>query len=109
MSLKDIMADDVDDIFFDENENAEPITYDGTPMLAIPNIGAYPERGNEYSQEGSAARATFEIKAALVPDPRPGAEIVHSGKAWQVAKLLQSDGLVHVLLCTGQESVFGMR
>jgi len=104
MSLKTQMAADISAVFFNASEFAETVTYNGTSITAIPEIGESNQKGNEYSSDGSSDRAEFCVKVANVADPVPGDVIVYSGKSWTVARVLESDANMHRVLCTGSQS-----
>jgi hypothetical protein len=105
MTFKEQIAADAD-VFFNENEFAEPITYNGVSMLAIPEVGENPANGNLYTSEGQTARARFLVPAKDVPDPKPQDKIVHKMVTWYMAKILESDSVSHYLECTSEESAW---
>lgn len=104
MSLKDVMAADASAVFLSIYEFADTITYNGSSILAVPEIGESNKKGNEYSDEGSASRAEFSVSAADVPTPDAGDIIVHNSRTWTVARVLESDDAMHRLLCTSDHS-----
>ena len=104
MSLKEQMAADVSAVFFNTDEFAETVTYNGASIVAIPEIGESNKKGNEFSGDGSADRAEFCVKATDIADPVPGDVIVHNSKSWIVVRVLESDNAMHRLLCTGSQS-----
>jgi len=109
MSLKTQMTADISAVFLSTDEFAEIVTYNGTSITAVPEIGESNQKGNEFSSEGSADRATFHVSAVDVSAPVAGDTIVCNGKTWTVARVLASDAAMHSLLCTGNHSAVAWR
>lgn len=104
MSLKTQMTADISAVFFSIDEFAESVTYNGSTIIAVPELGETNRKGNEFSSDGSADRATFHVKATDVPSPAAGDEITFNGVTWAVARVLESDANMHTLLCTANNS-----
>jgi len=105
MTLKDNIAADVL-MVMNEDEGAEQITYNGTAMLAIPEIGADNVKGNTFTREGSSADAAFWVLVANVPKPIGGDKIMHNGIKWTVARVASNAGGLQKIAVTGKESVY---
>lgn len=107
MALKDQMAADVAAIFLNTSEFAESITYNGMPLLAIVELGEDRADGNEFTNEGLSARATVWISASDVPTPCQGDIIIRNSdlSRWEVARVVESGGGMHRLLCVSRQSV----
>lgn len=64
MNLKDIIQQDLDDIFFDENEFAEKIDFCGTEKVVIKSVQAFKEKYLKYSAEQGTG--TYKNGIALI-------------------------------------------
>lgn len=92
MGFKDSLVADID-VFLNEAELGEPITYNGTMITSIAEIGADDQRGNIVTNQGTSDRAFFYVKTSDVPTPKVHDKIVHisTGKAWSVARIASYD------------------
>jgi hypothetical protein len=98
MSLKDLLKNDLDTVFFDPDGLAEAAEYNGTKILVIPQIG----EGD--APETRRRMAFFRIKAADVPEPQLGDILLHKGVEWQLAGIAESSTLTHRIRCFAEES-----
>jgi hypothetical protein len=105
MRLKDTITKDISSIM-GANGFAEPITYNGVAMVAIPEIAEDNGKGNTFSSNGRAAEAFFWIAEADVSWPEPGTVIVYGSNEWTVSRLVCSAGGLHKVAVTGRESVY---
>jgi len=110
---------DVTNIFFNLNEFADVINYNGKEIKSVIEIGEDPAKGNEFNSHGSSARAVFwiaiiDVKRPLMGDVirivettfvLPNFTIDISEIDWSVVKLLESCGGMHKVECTAYESV----
>ena len=88
MTLKTQMTDDLDSVFFNTDEHAETITYNGADIKAIVD---YEENPDE--QAGAAlAQAVIEIRASDVADPTYRDTVVIGSVTWHVRRVLGGDG-----------------
>jgi len=101
MTLKDQMTADMA-TFFNANEFAETIVYAGASIVAIVDIGAANESGNEFGSDGRSDRAQIIVKASDVAAPKTGDVVAMRGETWRVAQLVSSDGYTHTLSLTGR-------
>ncbi|MGL5778816.1 hypothetical protein [Cetobacterium sp.] len=84
MNLKDIIQQDLDDIFFDENEFAEKIDFCGVDIVAIKSVQTYKDKYLKYSAEQGTG--TYKNGIALIfkqndlkIPPEPGDEVEVDG------------------------------
>jgi len=103
MSLKAQIQSDVS-IFLNTDEMAEIVLYNGAQISAIVDYGEDMGAGNAFSSDGQAAKARVYVAAADVQDPQQGDTIVIHGGTWTVARKTLSDGVMHLLECTANES-----
>lgn len=103
MSIKSQIVADVD-IFFNIDEFAEEATYNGKDILVIPKIGEGQSSKKPFENASRYVDAYFSIMASDVPDPEIGDVLVHNGKEWQFATIAETDGVIHRLRFTGDES-----
>lgn len=104
-SLKDQMASDVEAIFLNEDEFADTAIYNGKFIVVVPEIGPDKQAGNTFVPDGQSDRAIFWVNANDVNNPIQGDILLHMGKAWRVARVLESGGGMHKLECTAEEAV----
>ena len=83
MTFKERLAKNVN-VFFNLNEFAENATYNGNPIIVVPNLGSDLEDGNIIGYHGTSARAIFYLKAVEVPIPRHGDILTYNGEDWTV-------------------------
>lgn len=87
MTLKDEMAQDLDEVFFNPDELAEEVDWNGAIILAIPSGNSENERGQENADEHGvlALRRTLTIRDKdLDPVPVVWEEILYNGEPWYV-------------------------
>ena len=101
------MAADISAVFFNPDEFAETVSYNGSSILAIPEISEDNRKGNLFSNEGRAGVAYFTVKATDVVWPEASDLIAHNGITWNVARVVSSAGGMHRVECTTRESAFG--
>lgn len=99
MTFDEQMVLDADNIFSVFGKAAK---YCGLDVMVIPEIGS----GNSktVNSESRYEMASFSVRASEVPEPKAGDSIVYQGKEWQYDCLVESDGIVHVIQCLGDES-----
>lgn len=107
MSLKDVMAADISAVFFNTSEFAETVTYNGTSITAIPEIGEDNRKGNTFAASGGSGIAYFTVKESDIAWPEPPDKITYKNVTWYVARVISSDGGMHRIECTARESAFG--
>lgn len=120
MSLKSQIIQDSTNVFLNTEEFADIINYNGAVIKSVIEIGADRAKGNDFSSNGSSARAIFWVAAVDIECPTPGdmIRIIEmdflsptltvdiSVINWSVAKILESGGGMHALECTSSESVY---
>jgi len=116
MALKDQIISDLS-FFFNTNEHAEVISYNGTEITAIVEIGEDNAKGNTFSQQGSSDRAFFEVQESnsiVQPDgsvleviikPQSGDIIQYKNKTWNYAHITDQSPGTYRIECTSNESV----
>ena len=97
------MAADAD-VFFNQDEFADPATYNGDSIKIVPEIGLTLQSGDTIQSNGSSDRAVFYIKTTDVSDPAGGDLISHKGKNWEVVRLIESDETTHSVECVSNVS-----
>lgn len=103
MTLKDQIAADVA-IFFNTDEFAEQVTYNGVSILVVPEIGETNQRGNGIVSDGRSDKAYFWVEVSEVPNPVAGDTISHLSKTWSVVRVAEGDGGMYKLECVANES-----
>lgn len=96
MGFKEQIAKDAD-VFLNESELAEVVVYNGVSITAVFERGQTLAPGNTFVSDGESDRAELHVAAELIPDPKPLDEIEAGGVTWQVARILESDGVIHRL------------
>lgn len=86
MTPKTQMTTDLS-VFFNTDEFAEPITYAGSSITAVVEIGAAPKREDEAHLQ----RAEIWIKRSDVSDPAYRDKVVIDSVTWRVLGTLMSD------------------
>ena len=96
MSLKDQMLGDISN-FLNANEFAEEITYNGTEITAVVEIGETDTKGNTFSNDGRSDIASVWVAETDVPNPINGDEVTSKGKTWYVARVMEDGGGMYKL------------
>jgi hypothetical protein len=104
MSLKELIADDAANVFFNTDEFGEPATYNEVEITVIPKIGEGQTSKKPFENANRYETAYFAVMATDVPNPETGDVLVHNGKEWQFATIAETDGIIHTLRFTGNES-----
>lgn len=105
MSLKNqIIADTA--IYLNTDEFAEKITYNGTEITAVFELGETNTRGNQFSSDGQSDIASVWVSETDVPSPVNDDEVINKGKTWRVSRILEDGGGMYRLELTGNESAF---
>jgi nitrogen regulatory protein PII len=84
MTLRAIIAADLDDVFFDVDEFAESITYNGTTIMAIV------EYGKQRAKDAIVFDAEILVKASDVPIPTYRDTVVIDGVTFKVLQDAES-------------------
>lgn len=104
MTLKEQMAADASAVFLNVADFAESAEYNGKTITVIPEIGEGESKNANWDSERSAQRAVFTVSCVDVPDPQVGDVIMHAGREWNFAFIVETDGAMSTLQCTGDES-----
>lgn len=104
MTLKEDMLDDVG-IFFNEEEFAEKILYNGISILAIPEIGEENNR-NIHDINKTYKNAVFVIKSEDVPEPGVGDNVIYNDVEYTFADILEKQtGIYRLRFINGESAV----
>ena|GEM_PF-2727679 len=101
MTLKDEMALDLDEVFFNPDELAEEVDWNGAAILAVPSGNSENERGMENAEEHGvlALRRTLTIRDKdLDPVPVVWEEILYNGEPWYVETIEPRSGAYKITL-----------
>lgn len=107
MNLKDLMAADLETVFFNVNGHGETATYNGVETVVIPDIG----EGNSRKTTGYERQeiAFFSVMASVAPNPRVGDILVHNDIEWQFIGAVSIGKFRHKLKFTTNESAVILR
>lgn len=93
MNLKDIIQQDLDDVFFDENGLGEKVNFSGFEIIVIKSVQAYKDKYLKYSS-GERETGTYKNGIALTIRqtdlkvvPEPGDEVEVDGIIMFVADI----------------------
>lgn len=115
MNFKDQIAKDLA-VFFNKNEHADTVNYNGIEIVAIVEIGEDNVKGNTFSQQGSSDRAFFEVQESnevlqldgsattFIINPQLGDTITYKNKTWNYAHTVDQSEGVYRIECTANES-----
>lgn len=79
--------------FFETEEFATTVTYDGSSVSAIIDYGDS-GRNVEYNRDFKADRGTLYLKVSDVAKPSYRDEVVISGDTWYVMREIESKGTI---------------
>lgn len=105
MNFKEQMAADAA-IFFNQNEFAEPVKYNGKSIFVIPEIGEGFNRGQPDPRRGMAF---FDVQKVDISDPKTGDVILYDNKEWEFAEIISTDEISHTIKCYVGESATWLR
>ena len=107
MSFKDQLAADAVNVFLNPNEFGEPVTYNGNSINAVVDVTKENEYGNTFVRRtGMSDLAEIAVLASDVPTPLAEDSVIIGTKNWQVARIIKSDNIIHVLELIGAEGVY---
>ena len=101
MTLKDEIQSDLDELFFNPDELAEEVDWNGAIVLAIPSGGSENERGSENAEEHGvlAERRTLTIRDQdLETIPFVWEEVLYNGEPWYVETVEPRSGAHKITL-----------
>lgn len=105
VGFKEQAALDMSAIFITA-EHGESATYEGTPIVVIPEVEGDNQKGNTFSKEGCSGLAYFWIQRNDVEMPVAGDVIVFDGETYIVVRRVSTTAVLHKVECTVRESVF---
>ncbi len=110
MSLRELMEEDLDTVFFDPDDgNPEAATYNSIAVNVLPEIGRTLQNGNAIEQVGTSDRAIFGVRIADVAEPKANDVIIHKGKTWRFARLVSSEAGLHRIECVSNMNPHNLR
>jgi len=89
MTFKDHLATDLANIFFNDSEFAETITYNGAEILCVPTDGY--EMTTSVPGVNVPTRSVL-VKQADVASPKAGDKIIMGEQTWYVSPGMTIDG-----------------
>ena len=99
MTFKDHLATDLANVFFNDSEFAESITYAGTEILAVPQDAS----SISTSVPGvDVPTMAILVREADVAQPKAGDTVIVHGRTWHVEPGAVLDGAVWALQLTRQ-------
>ncbi|MDU2063776.1 MAG: hypothetical protein E6713_02960 [Sporomusaceae bacterium] len=104
MNLRDIKAADIDAVFFDADELAEPAQYNDVDILVIADPGEGTARNKPFDTEKTYEDAVFSVREADVPMPAIGDVVTYKGKDWEFVTLVESSVGRHRIRCVANGS-----
>jgi len=107
MNLKDLMAADLETVFFNEDGHGESATYNGVETVVIPFVGEGSSR--QMSSYERREVAFFSVMASVAPEPQIGDLLVHKGIEWQMDGAVSIGSLRHKLRFVTDESAVILR
>jgi len=96
-------------IFFNLAEHGELITYNGAEVPAVVEPGLSITKGNAFeTMDGVSASGLVWLSEDDVPKPKTGDTVVlANGTAFEVVRILMTNGGVHQLEIMGDENPWG--
>ena len=96
-------------IFFNLAEHGELITYNGAEVPAVVEPGLSITKGNAFeTMTGMSASGLVWLSESDVPKPKTGDSVVlANGTAFEVVRILMTNGGVHQLEIMGDENPWG--
>lgn len=97
-TLVDIIQSDLDDVFFDTDEFAQSVTYNGTSIDALVEYGVdLTQSFNDGWQKSGASLVTIEVKASDVPSPAYQDAVIIGATTYAVSNVKSGDGYTWML------------
>ena len=88
-ALRSLIHQDLEDLFYAEDGFAEAATYNGKPVMIIPDSGMMMSTSVPGYQ---AMGQQFRVRQSEVSRPKPGDKIIWSGSTWHVSGNPMLDG-----------------
>lgn len=90
MTLKTSIAADMENVFFNTDEFAESVTYNGTAN--VPALVKYLEDLDDGRSGIRVARAEIFVRSSDVQTPSYRDTVVIGSRTWRVARIEEGDG-----------------
>lgn len=90
MTFKDQMLDDLDNVFFNTDEFAQTVNWDGTDIDVIPDTTDDRDSSSSNADEHGAfvQRRAYMVKQAdFSAEPVPMQEVIIDGESWYVDRV----------------------
>lgn len=107
MKFKDLVKNDNQKVFFNEDEFADKIVYNSVEMLGVYELQQTNQKGNGFDTQGSADSSYFWITLDRVP--KAGDKIEYKGTDYQVSKIVEQDSDVYKVEVTSNVSALSNR
>ena len=94
MSLKDVIADDIDSVFFNTGEFAETVVIDGREIPIIRDADTLSGKSEVYAlglMEGE--ELIFAKEKDFSSRPQPGDQLTMDGKQWYIRHCVSNMGI----------------
>ena len=89
MTFKDMLANDLRSVFYNEDGFAEPATYNGQTILVVEDGGS----SRTTNVPGVLVPAlSIRIMATDIPNPKPGDQITMRNQTWHISTPPISEG-----------------
>jgi len=101
MTLKSLIQSDLDEVFFDADELAEELDWEGTAVLAIPSSSLQDDRGLSNAEEHGVLtqNRAYHVRTSELPwVPVPWEELVIDGETWVVREIEERSGAYKIQL-----------
>jgi len=103
MDFKDVIAADIDDVFFEATEFAENVIIDGRSVPIIMDNDALNGKSDVYALGLSEGEQLIFIKEKDMRRlPLPGEQMSINGKQWYVRHALSSAGIFEIRIGRNQ-------
>lgn len=89
MTLKAQLTSDLS-VFFDENEFAQAVTYNGAPINVVVDYG----KDQDMDNNSNATKAVMFVKVSDVASPEYRDTVVINTVTWYVLNILDGDGYI---------------
>ena len=94
MSLKDAIFSDIDNVFFQLNDFAETVVFDGKEIPVIKDSQTLNEKTDLYAMGLSQGEELRYVRAADMPRrPNRGDQLTEDGKQWYIRHVVDNYGV----------------
>ena len=94
MSLKEVIHDDIDRVFFNLNEFAETVVIDGKEVPIVLDMDGLNDKTELYAMGLAAGEELIFIRASDMHKlPNPGDQLTKDGRQWYVRHAVSNLGV----------------